>query len=350
MSPTGAGVQMRCCVLGATGFIGGQIAREAVSRGWRVRGMRRRPDAVGAIGDLPIEWVTGDLADPTSLVAAMRGCPLVFHAAGYYPQRSRNVQETVRHGVLGMRNALAAASIAEVRRLVYTSSLTTVGHPAEPGRLANEDDLYVPGSLCNAYFEVKWAMEAEAMSAAAYTAAQRVPVVVVIPAIVFGPGDVKPATGALLVRVARRQLPFSAQATLNVVDVRDVAAGHWQAAERGRPGRRYILGGHNLTLDDALNTMAETAGVRAPRAHAPTWAVAALGRFGGMVGLEGSHHLAALDHFQALDDARSREELRLKPPRPFDETCRDAVAWFREHGYLPASAPSPSLPRQERAG
>ena len=154
-------VSLRCCILGATGFIGGQIARAALARGWQVRGLRRRPDATGAIGDLDVEWVSGDLIDPASLVAAMRDCPLVFHAAGYYPHRARNVWETVRHGVTGMRNVLTAAATAGVKRLVYTSALTTVGPPADPSRLADERDLYLPGSVPLPYFEAKWAMEME---------------------------------------------------------------------------------------------------------------------------------------------------------------------------------------------
>ena len=135
--------EIRCCILGATGFIGGQIARAALAQGWQVRGLRRRPQTTGAIGDLEIEWVSGDLADLASLVTAMRGCPLLFHAAGYYPHRARDISETVRHGVTGMRNVLAAAATAGVKRLVYTSALTTVGPPSElgegAGRLASEE-------------------------------------------------------------------------------------------------------------------------------------------------------------------------------------------------------------------
>ena len=235
---------IRCCVLGATGFIGGQIARAAVARGWQVRGLRRRPHATGAVGDLEVEWVSGDLADPASLVAAMRGCPLVFHAAAYYPHRARDVWDTVRHGVTGMRNVLAAASAAGVKRLVYTSALTTVGPPSDPRQLAGERDLYTPGSVPLPYFEVKWAMEMEAARATA----QGLPVVTLLPTAVFGPGDVKPTTGVILLMVARGQLPVTVEGTINVVDGRDVAAGHVAAAERGRPGRRYILGGHNLTF------------------------------------------------------------------------------------------------------
>jgi len=322
--------EIRCCILGATGFIGGQIARAAVARGLQMRGLRRRPGATGAIGDLEIEWVSGDLADPASLVTAMRGCPLVFHAAGYYPHRARDIWETVRHGVAGMRNVLAAAVTAEVKRIVYTSALTTVGPSQEPGRLANERDLYTPGSVNSPYFEVKWAMEMEAMRATA----QRLPVIVVLPTAVFGPGDVKPTTGSLLLRAARGRIPGYIEGTINVVDGRDVAAGHIAAAERGKPGQRYILGGHNLTFREMLTIMAEAAGRKPPRLKLPPWLIRAVAEAGSLRGVAGTHHLRAIRHWQPLDTTRAREELGLPDPIPFEQTCRDALDWFREHGHL----------------
>nr|HID14791.1 NAD-dependent epimerase/dehydratase family protein [Anaerolineae bacterium] len=337
--PQSAKVPIRCCILGATGFIGGQIARAAVKKGWQVRGLRRRPNATGAVGDLDIQWVSGDLADPASLVTAMRGCPLVFHAAGYYPHRARNVWETVRHGVVGMRNVLAAAATAGVKRLVYTSALTTVGPPSDLSRLAGERDLYTPGSVPNPYFEVKWAMEMEAMRATA----QGLPVVIVLPTAVFGPGDVKPTTGALLLMAARGLIPGYIEGVINVVDGRDVAAGHIAAAERGRPGRRYILGGHNLTIREVQTVMAEAAGRKPPRFKLPLWLIRIIAEMGSLLGVPGTHHLRAIRHWQPLDTTRAREELGLPEPIPFEQTCRDALAWFREHGRLkggPAEQPA----------
>jgi len=332
---------LQCCVLGATGFIGGQVARAAVERGWQVRGLRRRPDAVGAIGDLPVEWVSGDLADPASLVTAMRGCALVFHAAGYYPQRARDTWKTVRHGVTGMRNVLAAAAAAKVKRLVYTSALTTVGPPSRPGRLANEDDLYTPGSVPNPYFEVKWAMEMEAMRATA----GGLGVVVVVPTLVLGPGDVKPATGSLLLMAARGRIPGYVEGTINVVDGRDVATGHIAAAERGLAGQRYILGGHNMTFREMLTVIAENAGRKPPRARIPLWVVKSAAKMGSLLGAPGTYHLHAIRHWQPLDITRAREELRLPDPIPFEQTCRDALAWFHTQGYL---KDYPALRSEER--
>lgn len=318
----------RCCVLGATGFIGGRIAREAVERGWHVRGLRRRSGAQGAIGDLDVAWADGDLKDVGSLVETMAGCDVVFHAAAYYPEGTSNAWEAVEKGVAGMRNVLAAAAEADVGRLVYTSSLTTVGPPRDSRDLADEEDLYTPGSVPLPYFEVKWAMEMEAMRAAA----RGLPVVVVIPAAVLGPGDVKPTTGELLLWVAKGALPGYVEGEINVVDGRDVAAGEIAAAEKGEVGRRYILGGHNMTFRRVLSMAAEAAGRRPPRRAWPAWLIRAAAMVGNLLGSPTAQHLAAIQHWQPLDRSRAERELGLGDPIPFEKTCRDALAWFEARG------------------
>jgi len=334
--------EIRCCILGASGFIGGQIARAAVARGLKVRGLRRRPTTTGAIDDLEIEWVSGNLSDPASLVTAMRGCPLVFHAAGYYPHRTRDVQETIQHGVAGMRNVLAAAATAKIRRLVYTSSFSTVGPPSDPDRLANESDLYTPGSTSNPYFEVKWAMEMEAMRAAA----QGAPIITVLPTAVFGPGDVKPTTGSILLMAARGRIPGYVEGEINVVDGRDVANGQIAAAQWGKPGQRYILGGHNLTFREMLTAAAEAAGRRPPRFRLPLWLVKIAAALVERLGVSGAYHLRALHHWQALDTTRAQEQFKLPAPITFEQTCRDALDWFHEHGYLKTGAATPQKPER----
>jgi dihydroflavonol-4-reductase len=340
-----AHLPLRCCIIGATGFIGGQVARAAIDQGWRVRAVRRRPDAVGAIGDLPVEWVTGDLMDRASLVSAMRDCPLVFHVAGHYPQRSCDIWQAVQHGVIGMRHVLTAAPIAGIKRLIYTSALTTIGPPGEPGRLANESDPYIPGSVPNAYFESKWAMEMEAMRAFG----RGVPVVIVNPTTTFGPGDVKPTSGKALLMLAKGLIPGYIAGTINVVDSRDVATGHIAAAQHGRPGRRYILGGHNLTFEEMLATMASAAGRRTPRVRLPGWSAKVLGQAGCLLGVTGSAVLQAIDQFQPLDTSHARSELKLGEPIPFEQTCLDTLAWFRQHGYLKGNQPAATSPAQPGA-
>ena len=161
-----------------------------------MRALRRRPGATGDLAQAPIEWIDGDLADPQALGRALAGVEVVFHVAGYYPQGGASVAEHVRRGRATMQAVLQAWRSAGAPRMVYTSSLSTIGWPP-PGqsRPANEGDHYVPGTLPrSAYYEVKAAMEQMALEA---------PVVVVNPTAVFGPGDVHLTTACLLVLVAR---------------------------------------------------------------------------------------------------------------------------------------------------
>lgn len=328
-------------VLGATGFIGGQIARAAVAHGWQVRALRRQPDAVGAIGDLAVEWVAGDLADPQALAAAMRGCDVVFHCAAAYPHNPRHLAEDVRRATAQMQGVLAAASAAGVRRLVYTSSFTTVGPPGTTeavttqgvaGRLADERDPYIPGSSGDPYYEAKWAMEVLAL---AHRGGPEV--VALCPTAVFGPGDVHLSVSEPLLMVARRRLPVTIDAPLGVVDVRDVAAAHIAAAEHGRAGTRTILNGHNLNLADLLRETARIAGVRAPRWRIGPRALSALIAVGGLLPELGGQvsYLRTTRLWQPLSNARAVAELGLAP-RPLAETLADALAWFRARGQLPA--------------
>jgi len=326
-------------VLGATGFIGGHIARAALAQGWRVRALRRRPDAVGAIGDIAhqIEWVQGELPFQTSEVwedlgglrETMRGCEVVFHAAAAYPRVERDIAGWVSQSARQMRAVLQATRDAQVRRFVYTSTLTTIGPSDEPGRLADEGDFYVPGALRSAYYEAKFAMEMEAWRAAA----EGLPVVILNPTAVFGPGDVKPTTGEILLRVAKGQVPVYFDAIINAVDVRDVALAHVAAAGSGRTTARYILGGHNLSLQELLTTTARVANVPSPRWRLSTRLVDWLLAAGDVVRLPVPDLAKGIRLWQPLNCKKAQGELGLRP-RPFEETARDTIHWFREHRYL----------------
>jgi len=322
-------------VFGATGFIGGHIARAALSRGWKVRGLRRRPDAVGAIADVAdqIEWVQGELPfdnrGSPNLREVMRGCEVVFHAAAAYPRSERDAARWVSRSVRQMRAVLQAADEAGVQRLVYTSTLTTVGRSSDPNRIADERDYYVPGTARSVYYEAKFAMEMEAWCAAA----QGLPVVILIPTAVFGPGDVKPTTGEVLLRVAKGQIPVYFDAAVNAVDVRDVAHAHVDAVERGRTGQRYIIGGHNLTLQELLTTTARVAGVQPPAWKLSTRTVDGLINMGDVLHLPLPDLTKTIRLWQPLSSEKARRELGLSP-RPFEATARDTIMWFRERGYL----------------
>ncbi len=324
---------MQVTVLGATGFIGGQIARAAVGRGWRVRAARRHPGAVGAIGDLPVEWVEANLADDTSLVRAMRESEVVFHAAASYPQDFRHISTAVEQAGQEMERVLRAARQAGVRRLVYTSSLTTLGLAGAArsgqGRPADESLFYTPGAVKSAYFEAKHAMEQIALRASTDLAAG-LDVVVLLPSAVFGPGDVKPTTSVVIRDAARGRYPFYFDAVINAVDGRDVAQTHLAAAERGRSGERYIVGGHNLTLRQLLDTVDAVVGRRQARIKVSRRLVRAL--IGLTDRLPFTHvpeNFRTFEFWQPVSSHKAQTELG-HAIRPFEETVRDTLMWFQE--------------------
>ena len=318
-----------CLVLGATGFIGGHIARAAAAHGWRVRALRRDPQSVGAIGDVQVEWVTGDLSDRAALTEAMRGCEVVFHSAGAYPHGVRQIDREVQCALAQMRTVIAAARDIQPDRLIYTSSFTTIGLPGEAKRLADERDSYRPGTAGDAYYEAKWAMEMEALSSG-------LPIIVLNPAAVFGPGDVHLAVSEIVIMAARGRVPFYFDATFGAIDVRDVAAAQLSAVERGRLGERYILSNHNITLQDGLALIARVSGRQPPAIHiGPRLlnAIIVIGKYlpGGRSGILG--HLRTMSFWQPLNNRKAGAELGL-PSRPLDDTLRDALAWFKANGYL----------------
>lgn len=322
---------MQVLVLGGTGFIGGQIVRAALAAGFAVRALRRR-HTVGALADVArrVEWVTGDLDDVDSLITAASDCDVLFHAAAYYPESSRDIPGEVAYAEVQMGRVLDAARRTGVQRVIYTSSLTTVGPPGEPCRLADERDFYIPGSSNSVYYEVKYAMEQRVLQAAA----DGLPVVILLPTAVFGPGDVKPTTGQVLLEVAKGHVPVYIDGAVNVVDGRDVAAAHVAAVERGRVGQRYIIGGHNLTLRQALNAAAQAAGVAPPRLKLPWAVVDAVVRISAALpAVELPQHGDTLHLLQPLSTLKAERELGLTA-RSLEETVYDTIAWFREQGYL----------------
>ena len=318
-----------CLVLGATGFIGGHIARGAVARGWQVRALRRNPNFFGAIGDVNVEWVTGNLEDRATLMEAMHGCSVIFHSAGAYPHGTRQIDRDVQRALAQTSNVIEAARITQPDRLIYTSSFTTIGLPPEPNRLADECDFYRPGTAGDAYYEAKWAMEVELLKSG-------LPIVVLNPAAVFGPGDVHLAVSEIIIMAAQGRVPVYFDATFGAIDVREVAAAHLTAVDRGRIGERYILSAHNMTLKDGLDLIARSSGRKPPTLHIGRRtlnAIIAIGKYvpgvpGGMIG-----HLRAIRYWQPLNNTKAVTELGLAG-RPIETTLNDALTWFKANGYL----------------
>jgi dihydroflavonol-4-reductase len=321
---------MRIMIFGAAGFIGGQIARAAVNRGWEVHGLRRGV-STGAVGDLPVQWHSGTLTDTAALTRALRGCDVLYHAAGYYPTTHHALRPAMHAAATEMRSVLIAARRGEVPRVVYTSSLSTIGTPPpDAGRLADERDAYLPGSAPSAYYEAKWLMEQEALRTVINGL---LPVVTLIPGAVFGPGDVKPTTGELLLRIGQGRVPAAIDVETNFVDGRDVADAHIAAAEYGESGQRYIIGGYNLNVADVIRDAAQIAGVKPPRFTLSRRSASRLMSVARTLRLPISDLLFGLDHFQPLDASKGWKTFGFTP-RPFADTLRDTLDWFGNNGYL----------------
>jgi dihydroflavonol-4-reductase len=319
---------MRACVLGATGFIGGHIARASLNAGWDVQAVRRNPKNTGAIGDIDVQWVTANLADVDSLRRAMAGCNVVFHAAGAYPQDFRHIDREVSLARAEMDNVLQAARTARVERIIYTSSITTIGTPP-PGRIADERDVYRSGSAHSAYFEAKYAMERLALRESGNP-----DIVILLPTAVFGPGDVKPTTGVVIRDAALGRFPVYFDATINAVDVRDVARSHVAAVTRGRRAERYILGGTNLTVQQLIQTVCQVSGAQPPRAKLSrslvNWLI---GIADAIPFVSLPENFRTMQLWQPISWQKAQAELG-HTAREFEATARDTIDWFKQHKML----------------
>lgn len=322
-------------VLGAAGFIGGHIAKKAQDVGWKVYGFRRNSAAAGHLQNQGITWVEGDLDDLSSLKAAMAGMDYVFHAAGYYPTDydPRKTSQQISFAAEQMKNVLRAIREAGVKRLIYTSTLATIGLPPEnDNRLADERDFYSPGSLPeNGYYEAKWSMEKVALEAA------RVgyDIVVLNPTTVFGPGDVHCSTGQILLMIAEGKVKAIPQGMINIIDVRDAAAAHINAARIGKTGERYILGGANYSILEAAGVIADIAGTKPPRLTLPDWVLDFYIRLADLLPFipYPPFHLRAYRQWQGYNIDKAKRELGLQS-RFLEETVRDSLRWFSQRGIL----------------
>jgi dihydroflavonol-4-reductase len=326
---------MKVLVLGATGFIGGHIAKAAVHQGWKVSGLRRRPDAHGHIESLDINWYLGDLYDKDSLIHAMNGMDIVFHAAAFYPQK-RNPQSVASHVQQAKQeidNVVSAAKQVKVGKLIYTSSLTTIGHPPRgQDRLADERDFYDLGTLPNsAYYESKSVMEQYVLHAAK----EYLPTVILNPTAVVGPDDKSRGITSILLLVAQGKAIAWIPAKTNIIDVRDVAIAHIQAVEHGRSGERYILGAHNMSINQAFTQAATIYGVRPPRFKIPLWMIDVVVAIGDLIPTLPlpANHLRTIRYWQSYNTQKAKSELNIQP-RSFEQTLIDALEWFKDQDLI----------------
>jgi dihydroflavonol-4-reductase len=331
-------------ITGATGFIGSRVAKLAAEAYGPPRVTYRDEARLAALAAaVEVVPLKADLLDRGALRRAFRGCEIVFHTAGCVA--SRPAELVWRTNALAPRIAVEAAAAEGVKRVVVTSSVAGIG-PAPPGRPGTEDDLYRGGGLGLTYPDAKHEGESEALAAGARLGVE---VVVVNPSYVFGtpldrsrPGE---TSTRLIGNYLRGRLPAIVDGEANAVDVRDVARGHLSAAERGRPGERYVLGGHDVRWVELLERVAKLSGVHHPLVVLPPEAGAAARALAGL-GLPTpgvSVGIVLMAQNWRYSSAKARRELGHRA-RPLDRTLKDTIDWYRdliEDGTLGSAPPSP---------
>ena len=323
---------MTTLVTGATGFLGSAVARAVLDRGDAVRVLARRGGDRRNIDGLDLEIAEGDLRDPESLKGALKGCRALYHAAADYRLWTKNPDEMYRINVHATRDLLRLASDAGVERIVYTSSVATLGR--EPsGRPADEETPATIHDMTGHYKRSKFMAEEDVRR---LIVEEQLPVVIVNPSTIIGPRDIRPTpTGRMVEEAARGRIPAFVDTGLNVVHVDDVARGHVQAYEHGRIGERYVLGGEDMMLREILAEIAVLVGRRPPRIRLPRGAVlpvAYMAEF--MARMRGSRDepLVTVDGLKMsktrmfFSSDKAKREIGYAP-RPAREALADAVEW-----------------------
>ncbi len=328
---------MKSLVIGGTGQLGANLVRALLEHGDQVRVVHRSSSNTRTINGLDIERVVGDLNDGESLRRACDGRQVVYQAAGYYPSATIPVDEAKWQALKETVFLLEAVRAAGVERLVFTSTLTTVGFPKTAGLPANETCQFSTRYTNNPYLMAKAAMEEKILQSAQLG----IPAVVVIPTEFFGPYDQRPTSGTHILMIAKGWTPVYIPGLVNVIDVRDVAVAMIRAAERGRVGERYLVGNWNTTQKDLNALIAQVVGVEPPLFPVPF----TLARWGAKGGEWVSRSLfrrpppvpaffvEMLAHMQHYDCSKAQRELDY-PRRAIVGAIEDAVTWFRENRYL----------------
>lgn len=331
-------IVMKCFVTGSTGFLGSHVARRLLSGGAELRLLVRARSRTDNIDGLSAEHAVGDLRNPELLKRGMSGCDVVFHVAADYRLWAINGQELYQSNVEGTRNILQVARDSGVRRVVYTSSVATMGF-GNNGRMTDESTPVTLADMIGDYKRSKYLAEQIVIEAA--RGGQDV--VMVNPTTPIGERDIKPTpTGQIIVDFLKRKFPAYVDTGLNLVDVTDCAEGHLLAMERAVPGERYILGGENLTLKQILDKLAAITDVPSPSIRLPYAVAYATGLVDTLVTgkLRQREPRVTLDSVRMgrkkmfVTSAKAERELGWRPG-PIDGALRRAVEWFRANGYAP---------------
>ena len=326
---------MKALVLGGTGIIGNHIVRELLAAGHEVTALARGITPALNLDGLKVKKVIGDLNDATSLERAFRGHDWVFQAAAYYPHNAFQKHLHVKNNQRSLENVIQAALKSGVQRLVYTSSLTTIGS-SQTG-LADEASSYtLSGKDPHPYFLVKHLSEERLRMA---FIKDQLPVVIVNPTGCFGPYELKPRALCLIPQLLKNEVPAYIQHPINIVDTKDVARGHILAAEKGRVGERYILGGHNTNAHELISTICRVGKVTPPQLRVPlvaaltlcyldeaaSWVLKKAPRFPALA-------LRFLQYGQHLSIAKAQTELGYEA-HPLDSCFQNAITWYQKIGY-----------------
>ena len=327
---------MKVFVTGATGFVGSHVARALAEQGADLRLLVRATSDPKNIEALKADRVIGDLRDPVSIEKAMAGCEVVFHVAADYRLWIRDPERMYAANVEGTRAILEAARKNGVRRVVYTSSVATMGFTSN-GSSADENSPVSLDNMIGHYKRSKFMAEQVAMEAGR----GGMDVVVVNPTTPVGERDIKPTpTGRIVVDFLKKKFPAYVDTGLNLVDVTECARGHLTAMEKGRSGERYILGGENLTLKQILDKLAAISGLPSPKVKVPYVLALATGVVDEVV----TGHILKREPRATIDavrmgrkkmfvsSAKAEHELGWKMA-PVDDALRRAVEWFQANGY-----------------
>jgi dihydroflavonol-4-reductase len=327
---------MKAFVTGATGFIGASLVRELIKDGHEVRALARPGANRKNVEGLPLEIWEGDLLSPDTLADCITGCELVFHTAADYRLWTRDPAAMYAANVEGTRAILEASLRADVHRVVYTSSVGTIGNRGD-GTPGNETTPVTFADMVGDYKKSKFLAERVAEE----FLPRGLALVIVNPSTPVGVLDIKPTpTGKIIVDVLNRAMPAYLDTGLNLIDVEDCARGHILAAEKGRIGEKYILGNRDLTLREIFTLLEEISGIPAPKIrlpHTPILLAAYINE--GLSRLTGREPLIPLNgvlmskKFMFFDSSKAIRELGL-PQTPVTEALTKAVAWFRANGYV----------------
>ena len=329
---------MKTLLTGATGFVGAAVLRHLLSKNHDVRALVRETSDRRNLERLEVEACVGDLNDPDSLKSAVNGCRYLFHVAADYRIWAPDPGDMLRNNLTGTRNIMKAALNAGIERIVYTSSVATLGVLPE-GKPADEKTPSSLETMVGAYKRSKFLAEQEVQR---FIQEENLPAVIVNPSAPIGPRDIKPTpTGRMVVQAAKGAMPAYVDTGLNIVHVDDVATGHLLAFEKGEIGERYILGGENLTLKQILMVIAEITGGRPPKFSIPhnavlpfayiaeAWAKMTNGNepFATVDGI----NMAKKKMFYKSDKAGEKLGYSAKPA---NLAFADAIKWFEENNYL----------------